>query len=36
MTGQDHATYNTRQAAYELRKLRGKQLISKPGRTRRY
>src|SRR5271165_1204226 len=36
MTGQTHATYNTRQAAYDLRKLRGKQLISKPGRTRRY
>jgi hypothetical protein len=36
MTGQDHTTYNTRQAAYDLRKLRGKQLISKPGRTRRY
>ncbi|HEY5986294.1 MAG TPA: hypothetical protein VIV12_07960 [Streptosporangiaceae bacterium] len=28
--------YTTRQAAYDLRKLRGKQLISKPGRTRRY
>ena len=36
MTGQDHATHNTRQAAYDLRKLRGKQLISKPGRTRYY
>ena len=36
MTGQDHATYNTRQAAYDLRKLRGKQLISKPRGTRRY
>jgi hypothetical protein len=33
-TGQ--ATYTTRQAAYDLRKLRGKQLIDKPGRTRRY
>jgi hypothetical protein len=31
-----HASYTTRQAAYDLRKLRGKQLISKPGRTRRY
>ena len=30
MTGQTHATYNTRQAAYDLRKLRGKQLIGKP------
>jgi hypothetical protein len=31
-----HEGYTTRQAAYDLRKLRGKQLISKPGRTRRY
>ena len=31
-----HDGYTTRQAAYDLRKLRGKQLISKPGRTRRY
>ena len=31
-----HAGYTTRQAAYDLRKLRGKQLIDKPGRTRRY
>jgi hypothetical protein len=36
MTGQDHATCNTRQAAYDLRKLRGKQLVAKPARTRRY
>jgi hypothetical protein len=36
MTGQTHATYNTRQAAYDLRKLRGKQLVAKPARTRRY
>ena len=36
MTGQAHATYNTRQAAYDLRKLRGKQLVSKPARTHRY
>jgi hypothetical protein len=36
MTGQTHATYNTRQAAYDLRKLRGKQLLAKPARTRRY
>jgi hypothetical protein len=28
--------YTARQAAYDLRKLRGKQLIDKPGRTRRY
>ena len=34
ITGQDG--YTTRQAAYDLRKLRGKQLIAKPGRTRRY
>ena len=36
MTGQTHATYNIRQAAYDLRKLRGKQLVAKPARTRRY
>jgi len=34
ITGQDG--YSTRQAAYDLHKLRGKQLITKPGRTRRY
>ena len=34
ITGQDG--YTTRQAAYDLRKLRGKHLISKPGRARRY
>jgi hypothetical protein len=34
ITGQDG--YTTRQAGYDLRKLRGKQLIEKPGRTRRY
>ncbi len=34
MTG--HAGYTTRQAAYDLRKLRAKQLVDKPGRTRRY
>jgi hypothetical protein len=34
MTG--HDGYTTRQAAYDLRKLRGKQLIDKPARTRRY
>jgi hypothetical protein len=28
--------YTIRQAAYDLRKLRGKHLIDKPGRTRRY
>jgi hypothetical protein len=36
MTGQTPDHYTTRQAAYDLRKLRGKQLITKPGRTRRY
>ena len=34
MTG--HTGYTIRQAAYDLRKLRGKQLVAKPGRTRRY
>jgi len=34
MTGQ--AGYTIRQAAYDLRKLRGKNLVSKPGGTRRY
>jgi hypothetical protein len=34
MTGQ--ASYTTRQGAYDLRKLRGKNLLIKPGRTRRY
>jgi hypothetical protein len=33
LTGTD---YSIRQAAYDLRKLRGKQLLDKPGRTRRY
>ena len=28
--------YTSHQAAYDLRKLRGKQLVDKPGRTRRY
>ena len=35
MTGTDTG-YTIRQAAYDLRKLRGKELIAKPGRTRRY
>jgi hypothetical protein len=34
MTG--HESYTIRQAAYDLRKLRGKQLADKLGRTRRY
>ena len=36
LTGQDEHQYTDRQAAYDLRKLRGKQLVVKPGRTRRY
>jgi len=41
LTGKVHAitgdtAYTTRQAAYDLRKLRGKQLVDKPGRSRRY
>jgi hypothetical protein len=31
-----HDAYTTRQASYDLRKLRGKGLTDKPGRTRRY
>ena len=31
-----HDGYTIRQAAYDLRKLRGKKLITKPGRTRRH
>jgi hypothetical protein len=34
MTG--HTSYSVRQAAYDLRKLRAKQLVDKPGRSRRY
>ncbi len=36
ITGTSDAEYSIRQAAYDLRKLRGKQLVEKPGRTRRY
>jgi hypothetical protein len=36
LTGVDHCGYSVRQAAYDLRKLRGKQLVDKPGRSRRY
>jgi hypothetical protein len=36
MTGQAPEDYSTRQGAYDLRKLRAKQLVTKPGRTRRY
>lgn len=35
-TGQAPQRYTTRQAAYDLRKLRGKGLLDKPGRCRRY
>lgn len=30
-TGQDESNYSVRQAAYDLRKLRGKELVVKPG-----
>jgi len=36
MTGQTQADYTIRQAAYDLRKLRAKDLVVKPGRSRRY
>lgn len=36
MTGQLEADYTQRHAAYDLKKLRGKQLITKLGRSRRY
>jgi hypothetical protein len=36
LTGTTDAGYSIRQAGYDLRKLRGKQLVDKPGRTRRY
>ena len=36
LTGVDHCGYTVRQAGYDLRKLRGKHLVDKPGRTRRY
>jgi len=32
----EHTDYTTRQAAYDLRKLRGKRLVVKPGHSRRY
>jgi hypothetical protein len=35
-TGQTDRDYTTRQAAYDLKKLRGKGLVVKPGRSRRY
>ena len=36
ISGTSSAAYSIRQAAYDLRKLRGKQLVDKPARTRRY
>ncbi len=36
LTGQTDQDYTVRQAAYDLRKLRGKHLVVKPERTRRY
>ena len=36
ITGQDPSCYSTRQAAYDLRKLRGKGLVVTAGRARRY
>jgi len=36
MTGQSETEYSPRHAAYDLNKLRGKQLIAKMGRSRRY
>ena len=36
LTGQDEHEYTVRQAAYDLRKLRAKQLVAKTGRTHRY
>jgi hypothetical protein len=36
MTGQSDADYTPRHAAYDLKKLRGKELIAKMGRSRRY
>ena len=36
LTGQTDRADTTRQAAYDLKKLRGKHLVVKPGRSRRY
>ena len=36
LTGVAETDYTVRQAAYDLRKLRGKQIVVKPDRTRRY
>jgi hypothetical protein len=34
MTGTSSTAYSSRQAAYDLRKIRGKQLVDKPARSR--
>jgi hypothetical protein len=36
LTGHSDTSYSIRQAAYDLRKLRAKDLVDKSGRTRRY
>ena len=36
MTGQPASGYSTRQAAYDLKKFRGKALVAKVGASRRY
>jgi hypothetical protein len=36
LTGVDHCGYTVRQAGYDLRKLRAKHLVDKPGRAHRY
>ena len=36
LTGHSDTSYSIRQAAYDLRKLRAKDLFDKSGRTRRY
>jgi len=36
LTGKNQDEFTVRQAAYDLRKMRAKQLVVKPGRTRRY
>jgi len=36
ITGTSDTEYSVRQAAYDLRKLRGKRLVDKPARSRRY
>jgi hypothetical protein len=36
VSGQPQSTYSPRQAGYDLKKLRGKQMVQRLGRTRRY